>query len=350
MNPVHTQRPGTILVTGGAGFIGSAVIRHLLGTTDVHVINVDKLTYAGSLAALGPFREHARHHFVRMDINERSTMSELLARHRPDAILHLAAESHVDRSIAGPEAFVASNIDGTFQLLEAAREFWSALSAEHREHFRFVHVSTDEVFGDLGPDDPPFTETTPYAPSSPYSASKAASDHLALAWHRTYGLPVIVTHCSNNYGPYQFPEKFIPRLLATALAGKDIPVYGKGENIRDWLFVEDHAKAIERVWQAGRPGRRYNIGGNNEVRNIDLARTLCGLLDEMAPAPEGPHERLIRFVTDRPGHDRRYAIDNHRIQGELGWEPAHGLEDGLRATVQWYLDHPEWLHREKESA
>lgn len=338
------------MVTGGAGFIGSALIRHLLDTTNRHVLNVDKLTYAGDLRTLGPWRDDPRHRFFHLDINDQESIEELLATHRPEAIIHLAAESHVDRSIAGPEAFIRTNVDGTFHLLEAARRYFQSLPRKDQVSFRFIHVSTDEVFGDLGPDDPPFTETTPYAPSSPYSASKAASDQLALAWHRTYGLPVIVTHCSNNYGPYQFPEKFIPRLLATALAGEDIPVFGKGENVRDWLFVVDHARAIERVWQTGRPGRRYNIGGNNEVRNIDLARQLCAMIDKLYPDPHGPYERLIRFVTDRPGHNRRYAIDNHRIHGELGWEPAHGLEDGLRATVQWYLDHPEWLHREKDSA
>ena len=346
----ESKSPARVLVTGGAGFIGSALIRHLLNTTTRHVLNVDKLTYAGDLRTLGQWQDHPRHRFFHLDINDQESIEELLATHRPDAIIHLAAESHVDRSIAGPEAFIRTNVDGTFRLLEAARGYFQGLAPDEQAAFRFIHVSTDEVFGDLGPDDPPFTETTPYAPSSPYSASKAASDHLALAWHRTYGLPGMITHCSNNYGPYQFPEKFIPRLLATALAGEDIPVFGKGENIRDWLFVEDHARAIERVWQAGRPGRRYNIGGNNEVRNIDLARQLCAMLDELSPDPQGPYERLIRFVTDRPGHDQRYAIDNHRIHSELGWEPAHTLADGLKTTVQWYLDHPEWLHREKDTA
>nr|WP_319527002.1 dTDP-glucose 4,6-dehydratase [Pseudomonas laurentiana] len=334
-----------ILVTGGAGFIGSALIRHLIETTAYEVLNLDKLTYAGNLESLSSIATNTRYEFVQADIADRATVDAVLARFAPHAIMHLAAESHVDRSIDGPAAFIETNIVGTYNLLEAARGYWAKLPAAEREAFRFHHISTDEVYGDLHGVDDLFTETTPYAPSSPYSASKAASDHLVRAWHRTYGLPVLLSNCSNNYGPFQFPEKLIPLTILNALAGKPLPVYGNGLQVRDWLFVEDHARALLRVLCDGQVGETYNIGGHNEQKNIDVVRSICALLEELAPnhpAGVNHYADLISFVQDRPGHDQRYAIDASKIQRELGWTPAETFQSGLRKTVQWYLDNPEW--------
>jgi len=329
-----------ILVTGGAGFIGSAVIRQLLTETGVVVINVDALTYAANLASLPGVEGHPRYAFERADIRDGAALARIFAVHRPDAVMHLAAESHVDRSIDGPGAFIDTNVTGTYRLLEAARVHWLGLEGEARTAFRFHHVSTDEVFGSLGPEGL-FTETTPYAPRSPYSASKAASDHLVRAWHETYGLPVVLSNCSNNYGPYQFPEKLIPLMILKGLAGQTLPVYGKGENVRDWLYVEDHARALRLALERGRVGESYNVGGNCERTNLTVVRTLCALLDELNPAG-APHERLIGFVADRPGHDLRYAIDAGKIERELGWRPLESFETGLRKTVEWYLGNRSW--------
>jgi len=330
-----------LLVTGGAGFIGSNFVLSTIAEEGEPVVNVDKLTYAGSLANLDALRGDARHVFVQGDICDRTLVRELLERHRPRGVVHLAAESHVDRSIEGPAPFVQTNVVGTFALLEEARAYWSGLAEPQRGAFRFLHVSTDEVYGSLGPDDPAFSETTPYAPNSPYSASKAGSDHLARAYHHTYGLPVLITNCSNNYGPRQFPEKLIPLMIQHALAGKPLPVYGDGQNVRDWLFVLDHCAALRTVLAKGRPGEVYNIGGSAEMKNIDLVRMLCALLDDARPRTGGSYASQISFVTDRPGHDRRYAIDARKIQRELGWRPAESFESGLRKTVRWYLDQRE---------
>ena len=327
-----------ILVTGGAGFIGSAVVR-AAQRAGHDVINLDALTYAACLDNLTEVADSPRYAFERADIRDRAALDAIFARHAPGAVLHLAAESHVDRSIDGPGDFISTNVTGTYTLLEAARAHWSR--AGRPDGFRFVHVSTDEVFGTLGPDDPPFTEATPYAPRSPYSASKAASDHLARAWAETYGLPVIVTNCSNNYGPFQFPEKLVPVVILNALAGRSIPVYGAGENVRDWLFVEDHAAGLLRALEAGVPGQSYAFGGRAEVRNIDLVRMICGELDRLRPAA-APHARLIEFVTDRPGHDLRYAIEPAHAEAALGWRPSVTLADGLARTVRWYLDNEAW--------
>ena len=334
-----------ILVTGGAGFIGSNFILDWLAAGSEPVINLDRLTYAGNLENLASVAADPRYRFERLDICERDAVLALLRAHRPRAIVHFAAESHVDRSILGPGEFVRTNIEGSFALLEAARAYWGGLPAGEREAFRFLHVSTDEVYGSLGPHDPAFSETTAYQPNSPYSASKAASDHLVRAYHHTYGLPVLTTNCSNNYGPYQFPEKLVPLMIANALAGKPLPVYGDGMNVRDWLYVADHCAAIRRVLESGRPGETYNIGGNNEMPNIEVVRTVCALLDEMRPDPQGPRERLIAYVKDRPGHDRRYAIDARKIAGELAWQPAETFTTGLRKTVRWYLDNQPWVGR-----
>ena len=330
-----------LLVTGGAGFIGSNFVLSTIAEEGEPVVNVDKLTYAGSLANLDALRGDARHVFVQGDICDRTLVRELLERHRPRGVVHLAAESHVDRSIEGPAPFVQTNVVGTFALLEEARAYWSGLAEPQRGAFRFLHVSTDEVYGSLGPDDPAFSETTPYAPNSPYSASKAGSDHLARAYHHTYGLPVLITNCSNNYGPRQFPEKLIPLMIQHALAGKPLPVYGDGQNVRDWLFVLDHCAALRTVLAKGRPGEVYNIGGSAEMKNIDLVRMLCALLDDARPRTGGSYASQISFVTDRPGHDRRYAIDARKIQRELGWRPAESFESGLRKTVRWYLEQRE---------
>jgi dTDP-glucose 4,6-dehydratase len=332
-----------ILVTGGAGFIGANFVLDWIAATGEPVINLDVLTYAGNLENLSALQGDARHVFVRGDITDRACIDGLLATHRPRAIVHFAAESHVDRSILGPEAFLRTNIHGTFVLLEAARQYWSGLQGAEREAFRFLHVSTDEVYGSLDSTAPAFTETHPYEPNSPYSASKAASDHLVRAWHHTYGLPVLTTNCSNNYGPYQFPEKLIPLVITRALRGDPLPVYGDGLNVRDWLYVGDHCSAIRRVLQAGRLGETYNIGGWNEQTNIDIVRGICRLLDEMRPDPAGARERLITYVKDRPGHDRRYAIDARKVADELGWRPAETFETGIRRTVRWYLDHSAWV-------
>ncbi|MBD8481799.1 dTDP-glucose 4,6-dehydratase [Pseudomonas coleopterorum] len=340
-----------ILVTGGAGFIGSAVIRHILANTDDAVVNVDKLTYAGNLDSLMGSERTPRYAFEHVDICDRAQMDRVFADHRPDRVMHLAAESHVDRSITGPAAFVETNVIGTYTLLEAARQYWSQLDAEQQAAFRFHHISTDEVYGDLeGPEDL-FTETTPYQPSSPYSASKASSDHLVRAWQRTYGLPTLVTNCSNNYGPCHFPEKLIPLIILNALEGKALPIYGKGNQIRDWLYVEDHARALYQVVTEGEVGETYNIGGHNEKQNIEVVHTVCALLDELCPqSPHRPHAQLITHVQDRPGHDVRYAIDASKIQRELGWTPVETFESGIRKTVQWYLDNPEWVNRVKSGA
>ena len=340
----------TILVTGGAGFIGSNFVLDWLAQSDEPVVNLDALTYAGNLENLAPLTGDARHTFVKGDICDRALLDSLLARHQPRAIVHFAAESHVDRSIHGPGAFMKTNVEGTFALLEAARAYWGALQGEAKAGFRFHHVSTDEVYGSLKAGDPPFAEDHPYEPNSPYSASKAASDHLVRAWHHTYGLPVLTTNCSNNYGPYHFPEKLIPLMIVNALAGKPLPVYGDGQQIRDWLYVTDHCSGIRAVLAGGRLGETYNIGGWNEKANIDIVQTVCALLDQLRPSPDGPYARLITYVKDRPGHDRRYAIDARKIERELGWRPAETFETGIRKTVQWYLDHPEWIARVQSGA
>jgi dTDP-glucose 4,6-dehydratase len=329
----------TILVTGGAGFIGSNFVLDWLARCDETVVNLDALTYAGNLAHLAPLQGDARHVFVHGDIGDRGLVDRLLAAHRPRAVLHFAAESHVDRSIQGPGAFVRTNVDGSFTLLEAARAHWGALDGAAKAAFRVLHVSTDEVYGSLAPGAPAFTEAHPYAPSSPYSASKAASDHLVRAWHHTYGLPVLIGNCSNNYGPRQFPEKLIPLTIVNALAGRPLPVYGDGRQVRDWLYVGDHCAALRAILAKGPVGATYNIGGGNQMANLDIVRRVCALLDEWRPDPAGPHARLITHVADRPGHDRRYAIDAGKIERELGWRPAETFETGIRRTVRWYLDH-----------
>ncbi|WP_346841279.1 dTDP-glucose 4,6-dehydratase [Metapseudomonas otitidis] len=342
-----------ILITGGAGFIGSALVRYLLNETDHEVLNLDKLTYAGNLESLASIEGHARYRFLKADIADSEAVSNALAQFQPDAIMHLAAESHVDRSIDGPAAFIQTNIVGTYALLESTRAYWSSLNAERKTAFRFHHISTDEVYGDLHGVDDLFTETTPYAPSSPYSASKAASDHLVRAWHRTYGLPVLLTNCSNNYGPYHFPEKLIPLMILNALEGKSLPVYGDGLQVRDWLFVEDHARALVEVVTRGQVGETYNIGGHNEQKNIEVVRGICALLEELAPAkPAGVarFEDLITHVKDRPGHDLRYAIDAGKIERELGWKPQETFHSGLRKTVQWYLDNLQWCRHVQDGS
>ncbi|MCX7890833.1 MAG: dTDP-glucose 4,6-dehydratase [Burkholderiales bacterium] len=332
-----------ILVTGGAGFIGANFVLEWLRVTGEPVVNLDKLTYAGNLANLASLKDDPRHVFVRGDIGDQALVERLLAEHRPRAVLNFAAESHVDRSIHGPGDFIQTNVVGTFRLLESVRGYWESLPAPEKDAFRFLHVSTDEVYGSLGPDDPAFSETTRYAPNSPYAASKAGSDHLARAWHHTYGLPVLTTNCSNNYGPFQFPEKLIPLVILNARAGKPLPVYGDGKNVRDWLYVADHCSAIREVLAKGRVGEVYNIGGNAEKQNIEVVTTLCELLDELAPRPAGRHADLITFVKDRPGHDRRYAIDATKVRRELGWSPAHRFEDALGETVKWYLANDAWV-------
>ena len=337
-----------IIVTGGAGFIGSAVVRHLINDTDHQVLNLDKLTYAGNIESLAPVFDSQRYQFSQTDICDRAALDAVFADFQPDIIMHLAAESHVDRSIEGPADFIETNIFGTYQLLEAARAYWSQLSTDKKAGFRFHHISTDEVYGDLAGSDDLFTETSPYAPSSPYSASKASSDHLVRAWHRTFGLPVVLTNCSNNYGPYHFPEKLIPHMILNALAGKPLPVYGKGNQIRDWLYVEDHARALVLVATTADVSETYNIGGHNEKQNIEVVHTLCTLLEELHPAkPPGieNYKNLITFVKDRPGHDLRYAIDASKIERELGWKPHETFETGLRKTVIWYLKNRHWWQR-----
>lgn len=335
-----------LLITGGAGFIGSAVVRHVIQNTQDTVLNVDKLTYAGNLESLASVQAHERYTFSQTDICDRAALDQLFADFQPDAVMHLAAESHVDRSISGPAAFIETNIIGTYQLLEATRQYWNSLVDVKKQAFRFHHISTDEVYGDLEGTEDLFLETTPYAPSSPYSASKASSDHLVRAWHRTYSLPVVVTNCSNNYGPYHFPEKLIPLIIQNALAGKALPVYGNGHQIRDWLFVEDHARALYQVVTEATVGETYNIGGHNEQKNIDVVKAICELLEELAPnKPAGiaHYQDLISYVTDRPGHDLRYAIDASKIQKDLGWAPQESFATGLRKTVEWYLNHQEWV-------
>ena len=332
----------TVLVTGGAGFIGSNFVRYWLATTNETIVNLDKLTYAGNLANLSDVRENPRHIFVHGDILDTVLLESLFSKYHPRAVIHFAAESHVDRSIHGPEDFIQTNVVGTFRSIEAARGYWSRLSGAEKDAFRFLHVSTDEVYGSLGPDDPAFAETTPYAPNSPYSASKAGSDHIVRAYFHTYGLPVLTTNCSNNYGPYQFPEKLIPLMVLNALGGKPLPVYGDGRQIRDWLYVEDHCIAIDHVLERGGPGQTYNIGGNAEMANIDVVNLICTTLEVLRPSAHRPYDSLITHVTDRPGHDRRYAMDIRHIERDLGWRPRETFETGLRKTVQWYLDHTDW--------
>jgi dTDP-glucose 4,6-dehydratase len=333
----------TILVTGGAGFIGGNFVHLQRSQTERTIVNLDKLTYAGNLATLEPLAKDTRHIFVQGDIGDTALVSELLEKYHPQAILNFAAETHVDRSIDSPASFIDTNVTGTFNLLEATRSYWRELPESEKAAFRFLHVSTDEVFGSLGAEDPAFSETTPYAPNSPYSASKAASDHLVRAYFHTYGLPTLITNCSNNYGPYQFPEKLIPLTILNALAGKPLPIYGDGQNVRDWLYVTDHCRAIDLVLGKGQPGETYNVGGNAERPNLWLVEQLCAILDELQPnSPHCPHQSLITFVRDRPGHDRRYAIDFRKLQGELGWQPQEDITSGLRQTVQWYLDNPDW--------
>ena len=340
-----------IVVTGGAGFIGANFVLDWLAGSEEPVINLDKLTYAGNLENLASLRGDARHIFVQGDMGDRALIERLLAEHRPRAVINFAAESHVDRSIHGPEDFIQTNIVGTFRLLEAVRSHWSALPADEKTAFRFLHVSTDEVYGTLSQSDAPFAETNRYEPNSPYSASKAASDHLVRAWHHTYGLPVLTTNCSNNYGPYHFPEKLIPLMIVNALAGKPLPVYGDGMQVRDWLYVKDHCSAIRRVLEAGQPGETYNVGGWNEKPNIEIVHTICALLDELTPkAGGGSYREQITFVTDRPGHDRRYAIDARKIERELGWRPAETFDSGIRKTVAWYLANGEWVRHVQSGA
>ena len=340
-----------ILVTGGAGFIGSAVIRHIIENTHHHVLNVDKLTYAGNLESLRSIEKSERYKFSQTDICDQVVLERIFHEFQPDSVMHLAAESHVDRSIDGPAAFIQTNIVGTYSLLEAARKYWLSLTLDAKEAFRFHHISTDEVYGDLEGTTDLFTETTPYTPSSPYSASKASSDHLVRAWHRTYGLPTIVTNCSNNYGPYHFPEKLIPLVILNALDMKPLPIYGKGDQIRDWLFVEDHARALYQVVTEGVVGETYNIGGHNEKQNIEVVKTICKILDELKPESTGQkYETLITFVKDRPGHDLRYAIDAAKIEKELGWTPQETFETGIRKTVAWYLNNLDWCHRVQDGS
>jgi dTDP-glucose 4,6-dehydratase len=334
----------SIIVTGGAGFIGSNFILQWVAQESAPVVNLDCLTYAGNAANLASLSGDPRHEFVHGDINDRSLVQGLLRQHQPSAVVHFAAESHVDRSILGPDEFIRTNINGTFSLLTEAKQYWEGLEAAHKQRFRFLHVSTDEVYGSLGEHDAPFCETTSYAPNSPYAASKAASDHLVRAYYHTYGLPTLTTNCSNNYGPYQFPEKLIPLVILNALKGEPLPIYGDGKNVRDWLFVGDHCAAIRRVLHDGRPGETYNIGGRSEQRNLEVVRTICAILDELCPnSPSKPHANLIRFVKDRLGHDRRYAIDPQKIERELGWKPQETFESGIRKTVAWYLDNQPWV-------
>ena len=334
-----------ILVTGGAGFIGANFVLDWVAQTGEAVINLDKLTYAGNLENLSSLKDNKLHHFVQGDIGDSTLIQKLLAEHQPRAIVNFAAESHVDRSIHSPEDFIQTNIVGTFRLLEAARAYWSALPADKKSAFRFLHVSTDEVYGSLAKDEPAFTETHTYEPNSPYSASKAASDHLVRSYHHTYGLPVLTTNCSNNYGPYHFPEKLIPLMIVNALAGKPLPVYGDGQQIRDWLYVKDHCSAIRRVLEAGKPGEVYNVGGWNEKANLEIVNTVCALLDELRPrSDKKPYNQQITYVADRPGHDRRYAIDARKLERELGWKPAETFDTGIRKTVQWYLDNQGWVN------
>jgi len=342
-----------ILVTGGAGFIGSAVVRHIIQNTSDSVVNVDKLTYAGNLESLASVSDDPRYAFEQVDIGDRSALERVFREHQPDAVMHLAAESHVDRSIDGPAAFIETNIVGTYVLLEAARDYWRSLESSRRDAFRFHHISTDEVFGDLDGTTALFTENTPYAPSSPYSASKASSDHLVRAWHRTYGLPVVITNCSNNYGPFHFPEKLIPLMILNALEGKPLPVYGEGNQIRDWLYVEDHARALYLVVSKGEIGETYNIGGHNEKRNLEVVETICGLLEDLVPEKPAnikQYRDLITFVADRPGHDLRYAIDASKIQRQLGWTPVETFESGIRKTVQWYLANQVWCRHVQDGS
>jgi dTDP-glucose 4,6-dehydratase len=333
----------SVIVTGGAGFIGSNFVLEWLKTEESRIVNLDKLTYAANMQNLASILDDPRHEFVKGDINDRELVRSIFASHQPRAIVHFAAESHVDRSILGPEPFIKTNVYGTFSLLEEARSYWNGLPDEDKESFRFLHVSTDEVYGSLSETEAAFTEHTPYSPNSPYSASKAGSDHLVRAYHHTYAMPTLITNCSNNYGPRQFPEKLIPLVTLNALQEKPLPVYGDGKNVRDWLYVSDHCSAIRTVLQAGKPGQTYNIGGCNEMENIAVVRSICAALDELRPSASGPRERLIKFVPDRPGHDRRYAIDISKIKQELGWTPAESFNSGIRKTVEWYLDNPNWV-------
>ena len=335
----------TIFITGGAGFIGSEVVRQIISETEASVVNIDKLTYAGNLESLTAVAGNPRYTFAQVDITNAANIQALFARHRPRFVMHLAAESHVDRSIDGPGAFIETNVWGTYVLLQESLRYWRSLPADEKDRFRFHHVSTDEVYGSLGPTGL-FSETTPYQPNSPYSASKAASDHLVRAWHHTYGLPVVTSNCSNNYGPYQFPEKLIPLVILNALDGKKLPIYGKGDNVRDWLYVQDHARALRLILQRGEAGETYNVGGNSERTNLEVVTTLCEILDELLPgSPHRPHSKLIEFVTDRPGHDQRYAIDAGKIRRELGWQPRESFQSGIRKTVAWYLANRAWCQR-----
>ena len=340
-----------ILITGGAGFIGSAVIRYVIQNTQYNVLNIDKLTYAGNLESLADIEQNSRYYFNQIDICDATALEQAINNFQPDVIMHLAAESHVDRSIDGPAAFIQTNIVGTYTLLEATRKYWLTLNQDKKQRFRFHHISTDEVYGDLEGTIDLFTEKTAYDPSSPYSASKAGSDHLVRAWHRTYGLPVLITNCSNNYGPYHFPEKLIPLVILNALEGKKLPIYGNGQQVRDWLFVEDHARALYVVATQGIVGETYNIGGHNEKQNIEVVRTICQILDELQPrADQQSYASLITFVKDRPGHDQRYAIDASKIKNELGWVPKQSFETGIRQTVEWYLSHLDWCHRVQDGS